>query len=119
MPPSSPASASARSAVPSGLLSSTTRTSMSRVALARMRRRTSAMVADSLYVGRTTRVFISPRRLPPRPDGLSRSRRYDRFVDQPVPGQPPDDSGDHPYAASRGALIGAFLAVVVAGLSWA
>ena len=46
-------------------------------------------------------------------------RRYDRFVDQPVPGQPPDDPGEHPYAASRGALLGAFLAVVVAGLSGA
>jgi len=35
-------------------------------------------------------------------------------------GQPlPNDSGEHPYAASRGALIGAFLAVVVAGLSGA
>ena len=40
-------------------------------------------------------------------------------MDQPLPGQPPDDAGAHPYAASRGALIGAFLAVVVAGLSGA
>jgi len=39
-------------------------------------------------------------------------------VDQPVR-QPPDDQGEHPYAASRGALVGAFLAVVVAGLSGA
>jgi len=40
-------------------------------------------------------------------------------VDQPVPSQPPDDAREHPYAASRAALIGAFLAVVVAGLSGA
>ena len=40
-------------------------------------------------------------------------------MDQPVSGQPSDDAGAHPYAASRGALIGAFLAVVVAGLSGA
>jgi hypothetical protein len=39
-------------------------------------------------------------------------------VNAPVP-RPPDNSGDHPYAASRGALIGAFVAVVVAGLSGA
>ena len=39
-------------------------------------------------------------------------------VDRPGPGLPPDD-GEHPYAASRGALIAAFLAVVVAGLSGA
>jgi len=32
---------------------------------------------------------------------------------------PPDDGDEHPYAASRGALIGAFIAVVVAGLSGA
>jgi hypothetical protein len=40
-------------------------------------------------------------------------------VDQPLSRSPSDDSGDHPYAASRGALIGAFVAVVVAGLSGA
>ena len=40
-------------------------------------------------------------------------------MDQPLPGPPPDDPDDHPYAASRAALIGAFLAVVVAGLSGA
>ena len=39
-------------------------------------------------------------------------------MDQPIPGLP-DDPGAHPYAASRGALIGAFVAVVVAGLSGA
>jgi hypothetical protein len=34
--------------------------------------------------------------------------------------RPPTDQDDpHPYAASRGALIGAFVAVVVAGLSGA
>ena len=33
--------------------------------------------------------------------------------------EPTDDPGAHPYAASRGALIGAFVAVVVAGLSGA
>jgi len=38
-------------------------------------------------------------------------------VDQPVPSQQPPE--EHPYAASRGALIGAFVAVVVAGLSGA
>jgi hypothetical protein len=38
-------------------------------------------------------------------------------VDQPVPGPAPDDPDAHPYAASRGALLGAFFAVVVAGLS--
>ncbi|MEW6476295.1 MAG: hypothetical protein AB1679_28885 [Actinomycetota bacterium] len=31
----------------------------------------------------------------------------------------PSDQDSHPYAASRGALIGAFVAVVVAGLSGA
>jgi hypothetical protein len=36
-------------------------------------------------------------------------------VERPVP----RPSEDHPYAASRGALIGAFVAVVVAGLSGA
>jgi hypothetical protein len=40
-------------------------------------------------------------------------------VEPPVPLRPPDDSGEHPYAASRGALMGAFVAVVVAGLSGA
>jgi hypothetical protein len=40
-------------------------------------------------------------------------------VDQPVTGPAPDDPDAHPYAASRGALIGAFFAVVVAGLSGA
>jgi hypothetical protein len=40
-------------------------------------------------------------------------------VEPPVPVRPPDDSGEHPYAASRGALIGAFVAVVLAGLSGA
>jgi hypothetical protein len=40
-------------------------------------------------------------------------------VEPPVPIRPPDDPGEHPYAASRGALIGAFVAVVVAGLSGA
>ena len=30
-----------------------------------------------------------------------------------------EPTGEHPYAASKGALIGAFLAVVVAGLSGA
>jgi hypothetical protein len=39
-------------------------------------------------------------------------------VNQPVPEQP-DDPTSHPYKASRAALIGAFLAVVVAGLSGA
>jgi hypothetical protein len=43
-------------------------------------------------------------------------RRYDRFVEQP---EPTEDPGAHPYAASRGTLIGAFVAVVVAGLSGA
>jgi hypothetical protein len=37
-------------------------------------------------------------------------------VEPPPPGEPPEE---HPYAASRGALIGAFVAVVVAGLSGA
>ena len=32
---------------------------------------------------------------------------------------PPDDADGHPYTASRAALIGAFVAVVVAGLSGA
>jgi hypothetical protein len=36
-----------------------------------------------------------------------------------VPIRPSDDSDEHPYAASRGALFGAFMAVVVAGLSGA
>jgi len=42
-------------------------------------------------------------------------------VEPPVPIRPPqpDTSGEHPYAASKGALIGAFVAVVVAGLSGA
>jgi hypothetical protein len=40
-------------------------------------------------------------------------------VDQPLPGPLPNDPDDHPYAASRGALLGAFFAVVVAGLSGA
>ncbi|MDQ1499446.1 MAG: hypothetical protein QOI86_2786, partial [Actinomycetota bacterium] len=40
-------------------------------------------------------------------------------MDQPVTGPAPDDPDAHPYAASRGALIGAFFAVVVAGLSGA
>ncbi len=40
-------------------------------------------------------------------------------VNRPVPGLPPDEQGEHPYAASRGALIAAFVAVVVAGLSGA
>ena len=40
-------------------------------------------------------------------------------MEPPVPLRPPDDSGEHPYAASRGALIGAFVAVVLAGLSGA
>jgi hypothetical protein len=39
-------------------------------------------------------------------------------VNRPVPGVPPDE-GEHPYAASRGALVAAFVAVVVAGLSGA
>jgi hypothetical protein len=34
-------------------------------------------------------------------------------------GPPADDPDQHPYAASRAALIGAFIAVVVAGLSGA
>jgi hypothetical protein len=38
-------------------------------------------------------------------------------VSQPLP-RPPEPE-EHPYAASRGALIGAFVAVVVAGLSGA
>jgi hypothetical protein len=38
----------------------------------------------------------------------------------PGVGQPvPEESEDHPYAASRGVLIGAFVAVVVAGLAGA
>jgi len=40
-------------------------------------------------------------------------------VEPPVPIRPPDDSGEHPYAASRGALFGAFVAVVFGGLSGA
>jgi len=40
-------------------------------------------------------------------------------VDQPVPGPAPDDTDAHPYAAGRGVLIGAFVAIVVAGLSGA
>jgi hypothetical protein len=43
------------------------------------------------------------------------TRRYDAGVEQ----APSDGSDDHPYAASRAALIGAFVAVVVAGLSGA
>ena len=35
-------------------------------------------------------------------------------MEPPPRAEPPDE---HPYAASRGALIGAFVAVVVAGLS--
>jgi hypothetical protein len=47
-------------------------------------------------------------------------RRYDAAVEPPVPLRPPPrDSGEHPYAASRAALAGAFVAVVVAGLSGA
>ena len=40
---------------------------------------------------------------------------------EPLPGRPvpSGDNGEHPYAASKGALIGAFVAVVVAGLSGA
>src|SRR5947209_19503255 len=116
MPPTSAASASARSAVPSGLPSSTTSTSIMSVAEARIRRSTSAMVADSLYVGSTTRVFMCGPRysggLTARPH---RARRYDADVDQPLPAPLPNNPDDHPYTASRGALIGAFLAVVVAG----
>src|SRR5437016_1826242 len=76
---------------------------------------------------------MCPARLLPRPDSSrpwwrpgSSSFQADRSappyhaaVEPPVPIRPPDDSGDHPYAASRGALIGAFVAVVVAGLSGA
>jgi hypothetical protein len=40
-------------------------------------------------------------------------------VDPPLPRPAPDEPDTHPYAASRGVLIGAFLAVVVAGLSGA
>jgi hypothetical protein len=40
-------------------------------------------------------------------------------VDQPVPGPAPDDPDAHPYAAGRSVLIGAFVAIVVAGLSGA
>jgi hypothetical protein len=40
-------------------------------------------------------------------------------VDQPLPGPLPNDPDAHPYAATRGALLGAFFAVVVAGLSGA
>ena len=45
-------------------------------------------------------------------------------MEPPVPIRPPDNSGsdsgdEHPYAASRGALFGAFVAVVLAGLSGA
>ena len=36
---------------------------------------------------------------------------------EPLPSREPPE--EHPYAASRGALIGAFIAVVVAGLSGA
>jgi hypothetical protein len=39
-------------------------------------------------------------------------------VTAPLPG-PPGDDEERPYAASKGALIGAFVAVVVAGLSGA
>ncbi len=46
-------------------------------------------------------------------------RRYHAAVEPPVPIRPPDDSDEHPYAASRGALFGAFVAVVLAGLSGA
>ena len=42
-------------------------------------------------------------------------RPYDAAVAQP----PADKDDPHPYAASRGALIGAFVAVVIAGLSGA
>jgi hypothetical protein len=35
-------------------------------------------------------------------------------------GEPiPDDADEHPYAASRGVLVGAFVAIVMAGLSGA
>ncbi len=40
-------------------------------------------------------------------------------MDPSTPIRPPDDSDEHPYAASRGALFGAFVAVVLAGLSGA
>lgn len=40
-------------------------------------------------------------------------------MDPPLPRPAPDEPDAHPYAASRGVLIGAFLAVVVAGLSGA
>ena len=40
-------------------------------------------------------------------------------MDQPLPGPLPTDPDDHPYAASRGVLIDAFLAIVLAGLSGA
>lgn len=40
-------------------------------------------------------------------------------MEPPVPIRPPDNSDEHPYAASRGALLGAFVAVVLAGLSGA
>ena len=48
-----------------------------------------------------------------------RRRPYHAAVEPPVPSRPPDDSDKHPYAASRGALFGAFVAVVLAGLSGA
>jgi hypothetical protein len=57
---------------------------------------------------------------PPYCGGLTADRRrYDSTVDQPLPGPLPHDPDAHPYAASRAALIGAFVAVVVAGLSGA
>ncbi len=84
---------------------------------ARMRRSTSAMVAASLYVGSTTRVFTAAQ--PYRP-GLTvpGSTGTIRPWNRPSP-PPAGRSDEHPYAASRGALIGAFVAVVVAGLSGA
>ena len=41
-------------------------------------------------------------------------RRYDAGVEEPLA-----DEQERPYAASRGAVIGAFVAVVLAGLSGA
>jgi hypothetical protein len=40
-------------------------------------------------------------------------------VEPPTPIRPPDGPEEHPYAAGRGVLFGAFVAVVVAGLSGA
>ena len=39
-------------------------------------------------------------------------------MNERLPGSPADE-GEHPYTAGKGALIGAFVAVVVAGLSGA